>query len=90
MKVNLCKPVPGGMTEQEKAEAGLLYNPNVTEEMKAFRFAVQDKIWEYNQLKPSQVRDRRDRRTRSSPAIPPASSASSARPTSSSTSGPDD
>ena len=31
MKVNLCKPVPGGMTEQEKAEAGLLYNPNTTE-----------------------------------------------------------
>ena len=60
MKVNLCKPVPGGMTEQEKAEAGLLYNPNVTEEMKAFRFTVQDKIWEYNQLKPSQVRERRD------------------------------
>ena len=60
MKVNLCKPVPGGMTEQEKAEAGLLYNPNMTDEMKAFRFTVQDKIWEYNQLKPSQVQERRD------------------------------
>ena len=60
MKVNLCKPVPGGMTEQEKAEAGLLYNPNTTDEMKAFRFTVQDKIWEYNQLKPSQVQERRD------------------------------
>ena len=60
MKVNLCKPVPGGMTEQEKAEAGLLYNPNMTDEMKAFRFTVQDKIWEYNQLKPSQVQERRN------------------------------
>ena len=59
-KVNLCKPVPGGMTEQEKAEAGFLYNPNTTDEMKAFRFTVQDKIWEYNQLKPSQVQERRD------------------------------
>ena len=48
------------MTEQEKAEAGLLYNPNTTDEMKAFRFTVQDKIWEYNQLKPSQVQERRD------------------------------
>lgn len=60
MKVNVCKPVPGGMTEQEKAEAGLLYNPNETDELKAFRFTVQDKIWEYNQLKPSQVKERRD------------------------------
>ena len=60
MKVNVCKPVPGGMTEQEKAEAGLLYNPNETDELKAFRFTVQDKIWEYNQLKPSQVQERRD------------------------------
>jgi len=60
MKVNLCKPVPGGMTEQEKAEAGLLYNPNMTDEMKAFRFTVQDKICEYNKLKPSQVQERRD------------------------------
>jgi len=60
MKVNLCKPVPGGMTEQEKAEAGLLYNPNETDEMKAFRFTVQDAICEYNRLKPSQVQERRD------------------------------
>ena len=60
MRVNLCKPVPGGMTEQEKAEAGLLYNPNTTDEMKAFRFKVQDAMWEYNRLKPSQVQERRD------------------------------
>ena len=60
MKVNLCKPVPGGMTEQEKAEAGLLYNPNTTEEMKAFRFKIQDALCDYNRLKPSQVQERRD------------------------------
>ena len=60
MKVNLCKPVPGGMTEQEKAEAGLLYNPNTTDEMKAFRFKIQDALCDYNRLKPSQVQERRD------------------------------
>ena len=32
-RVRLCKPVKGGMTEQEKAEAGYLYNPNRTNEM---------------------------------------------------------
>ena len=56
----LCKSVPGGMTEQEKAEAGLLYNPNQTTEMAAYRFKIQDAIYEYNQLKPSQVQERRD------------------------------
>ena len=56
----LCKPVPGGMTEQEKAEAGLLYNPNRTTEMAAYRFKIQDAICEYNKLLPSQVQQRRD------------------------------
>ena len=56
----LCKPVPGGMTEQEKAEAGLLYNPNQTTEMAAYRFKIQDAIHEYNQFRPSQVQERRD------------------------------
>ena len=51
----LCKPVPGGMTEQEKAEAGLLYNPNQTTEMADYRFKIQDAIHEYNQFRPSQV-----------------------------------
>ena len=60
MSVVLCKPVPGGMTEQEKAEAGLLYNPNTTDEMKAFRFKIQDALCDYNRLKPSQVQERRD------------------------------
>ena len=58
--VKLCKPVKGGMTEQEKAEAGFLYNPNSTTEMAKFRFTVQDAICEYNKLKPSQVKKRRD------------------------------
>ena len=56
----LCKSVPNGMTEQEKAEAGLLYNPNRTTEMAAYRFKIQDAIHEYNQFKPSQVKERRD------------------------------
>ena len=56
----LCKPVPGGMTEQEKAEAGLLYNPNRTTEMANYRFKIQDAIYEYNQFRPSQVQERRD------------------------------
>ena len=60
MKVELCKPVEGGMTEQEKCEAGFLYNPNVTDEMKTYRFKIQDAMCEYNKLKPSQVQERRD------------------------------
>lgn len=60
MKVQLCRKVEGGMTEQEKAEAGLLYNPNTTDEMKSYRFKIQDAIYEYNKFKPSQVQERRD------------------------------
>jgi acetyltransferase-like isoleucine patch superfamily enzyme len=48
------------MTEQEKCEAGFLYNPNVTDEMKTYRFKIQDAMCEYNKLKPSQVQERRD------------------------------
>ncbi len=59
-KVTLCKPVPGGMTEQEKAEAGFLYDPNNTTEMASYRFRIQDALYEYNALKPSQVQERRD------------------------------
>ena len=59
-KITLCKPIQGGMTEQEKAEAGFLYNPNRTTEMAKYRFKIQDAICEYNKLKPSQVKKRRD------------------------------
>ncbi len=59
-KIVLCKPVKGGMTEQEKAEAGFLYNPNTTDEMKRHRFKIQDALCEYNKLKPSQVGKRRN------------------------------
>jgi len=59
-KVTLCKPVSHGMTEQEKAEIGLLYNPNTTTEMAEYRFRIQDSLCEYNALKPSQVQERRD------------------------------
>jgi acetyltransferase-like isoleucine patch superfamily enzyme len=61
MRIELCKkPADGGMTEQEKCEAGLLYNPNTTDEMKTHRFKIQDAMCEYNKLKPSQVKERRD------------------------------
>ena len=61
MRIELCKkPADGGMTEQEKCEAGLLYNPNTTDEMKTHRFKIQDSMCEYNKLKPSQVKERRD------------------------------
>ena len=61
MRIELCKkPADGGMTEQEKCEAGLLYNPNTTDEMKTHRFKIQDAMCEYNRLKPSQVKERRD------------------------------
>ena len=59
-KVVLCKPLKGRLTEQEKAEAGLLYNPNTTSEMARHRFRIQDAMCEYNKLKPSQVKKRRD------------------------------
>ena len=58
--VRLCKPVKGGMTEQEKAEAGYLYNPNRTSEMAKYRFKIQDAMCEYNKLKVSAVKKRRD------------------------------
>ena len=61
MRIELCKkPADGGMTEQDKCEAGLLYNPNTTDEMKTHRFKIQDAMCEYNKLKPSQVKERRD------------------------------
>ena len=61
MRIELCaKKADGGMTEQDKCEAGLLYNPNTTDEMKMHRFKIQDAICEYNKLKPSQVKERRD------------------------------
>ena len=59
-KVVLCKPLKGRLTEQEKAEAGLLYNPNRTTEMARHRFRIQDAMCAYNKLKPSQVKKRRD------------------------------
>ena len=49
MRIELCaKKADGGMTEQDKCEAGLLYNPNTTDEMKTHRFKIQDAICEYN------------------------------------------
>ena len=41
------------MTEYEKMVKGLIYNPSDEEIMKE-QFRYQDKLWEFNQLKPSQ------------------------------------
>ena len=41
------------MTEYEKMVKGLIYNPGDEEIMKE-QFQFQDKLWEFNQLKPSQ------------------------------------
>ena len=59
-KTVLCKPVAKGLTEQEKAEAGYLYNPNSTNELAAYRAQVQDAMCEYNTMKVSDVKGRRD------------------------------
>lgn len=59
-KTVLCKPVAKGLTEQEKAEAGYLYNPNSTNELAAYRAQVQDAMCEYNMMKVSDVKGRRD------------------------------
>ena len=60
-KTRLCKPVKGGLTEQEKAEAGYLYNPNGPKsELAKYRSQVQDALYEYNAMKVSAERKRRD------------------------------
>ena len=42
------------MTQYERMEAGLIYDPGVSEIMDE-QFGYQDKLWEFNQLKPSQI-----------------------------------
>ena len=46
------------MTEKEKMLKGLPYNPD-DEEIMNEQFPYQDKLWEFNQLKPSQVEEKR-------------------------------
>ena len=45
------------MTEYEKMKKGLIYDPSVDEIMNE-QFKYQDKLWEFNQLKPSQVKEK--------------------------------
>ena len=45
------------MTEYEKMKKGLIYDPSVDEIMNE-QFQYQDKLWEFNQLKPSQVKEK--------------------------------
>lgn len=45
------------MTEYEKMKKGLIYDPSVDEIMDE-QFQYQDKLWEFNQLKPSQVKEK--------------------------------
>lgn len=46
------------MTQYERMVKGLLYDPGDGEIMKE-QFGYQDKLWEFNQLKPSQVEEKR-------------------------------
>jgi len=45
------------MTQTERMEAGLIYDPGV-EEIMSVQFPYMDKLWEFNQLKPSQVEEK--------------------------------
>ena len=45
------------MTEKEKMEQGLLYDPG-DEEIVNEQFPLQDKLWDFNQLKPSQLKEK--------------------------------
>lgn len=46
------------MTEYERMVAGLLYNPDNNEILKD-QIDCMDKLWEFNQLKPSQIEEKR-------------------------------
>lgn len=46
------------MTEWEKAQAGLLYNPNHDEQLQRSMLACKDLCWELNSLRPSQTAQR--------------------------------
>lgn len=45
------------MNHKERMEQGLIYNPNVPEIM-GDQFVYADKLWEFNQLKPSQLAEK--------------------------------
>ena len=45
------------MTELEKMKAGMLFDPG-DEEIIRIQVPLQDKLWAFNQLKPSQMREK--------------------------------
>ena len=45
------------MTEYEKMQKGLIYNP-ADEEIMREQLQYQDRLWEFNQLKPSQYAEK--------------------------------
>ena len=46
------------MNHKERMEQGLIYNPNLPE-ITGDQFVYMDKLWEFNQLKPSQFAGKR-------------------------------
>ena len=46
------------MNHKERMEQGLIYNPNLPE-ITGDQFVYMDKLWEFNQLKPSQFAEKR-------------------------------
>ncbi len=46
------------MTEKEKRDKGLIYNPNYNEELRKEIVNAQDLCFEYNNLKPSETNAR--------------------------------
>lgn len=45
------------MNHKERMEQGLIYNPNLPE-ITGDQFVYMDKLWEFNQLKPSQFAEK--------------------------------
>lgn len=48
------------MTEKEKMQKGVIYNPNYDEELQKERLYAKDLCFAYNQLKPSEVEKRKE------------------------------
>ena len=48
------------MTEKEKRENGQIYNPNYDEELRAEMVKAQDLCFDYNNLRPSNLEERKN------------------------------
>lgn len=49
------------MTEKEKRDKGLIYNPNYDEQLRKEMLSAQDLCWEYNNIKPSEIQKRNEK-----------------------------